>query len=62
MIFGKLDEEERAILEEKLIKVYFEKGITFDDDTLYIENNNKLVLSFYVKCKSYNVIIKDDCL
>ena len=33
LIFGKLDEEERAILEEKLIEVYFEKGITFDDTT-----------------------------
>lgn len=48
LVFGELDEEKVAILEEKLIEVYKEKGITFDDESLYkIENGFK-------KFKSYN--------
>ena len=35
LIFGKMDEEEKAILEEKLIEVYKTKNITFDDKSLY---------------------------
>ena len=42
LIFGNLDEEEKAILEEKLIETYKEKGITFDDDSLYKEKLNKI--------------------
>ena len=42
LVFGDLDEEKVAILEEKLIEVYKEKGITFDDDSLYkIKNGLK---------------------
>ena len=37
LIFGELDEEKIAILEEKLIQMYNQKGITFDDKTLYEE-------------------------
>ena len=32
-----MDEEEKAIIEEKIIEIYKLKGITFDDDTLYKE-------------------------
>ena len=35
LVFGELDEEKVAILEEKLIEVYKEKGINFDDSSLY---------------------------
>ena len=35
LIFGKIDEEEKAIVEEKLIEVYKNKGINFDDKTLF---------------------------
>ncbi len=35
LIFGELNEEEKAIVEEKLIKTYKNKGITFDDNSLY---------------------------
>lgn len=35
LVFGELDEENVAILEEKLIEVYKEKGINFDDSSLY---------------------------
>ena len=34
LIFGKIDEEEKAIIEEKLIEVYKNKGINFDDKSL----------------------------
>ena len=34
LIFGEMDEEEKAILEEKLIETYKQKGITFNDDNL----------------------------
>jgi type IV secretory pathway VirB4 component len=37
MVFGNLDEENVAFLEEALIKTYKEKGITFDDNTLFVE-------------------------
>ena len=33
LIFGNLNEEEKAIIEEKLIEMYKEKGITFDDNS-----------------------------
>ena len=35
LIFGELNEEEKAILEEKIIEVYKKKNITFSDKTLY---------------------------
>ena len=38
LIFGEMDEEEKALLEEKLIEVYKLKGINFDDKSLYNEN------------------------
>lgn len=44
LIFGNLDEEEKAVLEEKLIELYQEKGITFDDNTLYKKEENKVIL------------------
>ena len=40
LVFGELDEEMVAVLEEKLIETYKEKGITFDDNSLYYENEN----------------------
>ena len=52
LIFGNLNEEEKAILEEKLIKLYQEKGITFDDNTLYKKEKNKVILK---------PIFKDTC-
>ena len=40
LIFGELNEEEKAILEEKLIMVYLKKGITFEDNSLYKKEKN----------------------
>ena len=42
LIFGNLNEEEKAIIEEKLIEMYNERGITFDDNSLYKKENNKI--------------------
>ncbi len=42
LIFGELNEEEKAILEGKIIKCYEEKGITFDDNSLYKTDENKI--------------------
>ena len=36
-----MNEEEKAIIEEKLIECYKLKGITFDDETLYKENERQ---------------------
>mgnify|MGYP004457120535 FL=1 len=43
LIFGELKEEEKAILEEKIIKCYKNKNITFDDESLYKIKNNKKI-------------------
>lgn len=43
LLFGELDEEEKALLEEKLIETYDGKNITFNDDSLYKENNKKIL-------------------
>jgi len=43
LIFGNLNEEEKAIIEEKLIETYKEKNITFNDESLYKTNDNKII-------------------
>lgn len=43
LIFGELNEEEKAILEEKIIQTYNKKNINFDDESLYIENKNNII-------------------
>ena len=43
LIFGELNEEEKAILEEKIIEVYNEKNINFDDVSLFNENKNSII-------------------
>ena len=35
LIFGEIEEEKMAIIEEKVIQIYFNKGITFEDESLY---------------------------
>ena len=41
LVFGEMNEEEKAIIEEKLIETYKLKEITFDDKSLYKLNKNK---------------------
>lgn len=40
LIFGELNEEEKAILEEKIIQVYKIKKINFNDKSLYNKIKN----------------------
>ena len=48
LIFGELNEEEKALIEEKLIKTYEIKNINFDDKSLYkeIKKNKKIKKEF----------------
>ena len=38
-----INEEEKGILEEKIIECYKQKNITFDDNSLYKIKNNKKI-------------------
>ena len=42
LIFGELDEEEKAIIEEKIIEVYNIKKINFNDSSLYKYDDTKI--------------------
>ncbi len=67
LIFGEMDEEEKAILEDKLIECYSLKGITFDDESLYKNEEEKITISKVFKSSKdmpkledlYNVLKKD---
>ncbi len=43
LIFGEMNEEEKSIIEEKLIELYASKKINFNDKSLYKIKNKKLV-------------------
>ena len=49
LIFGELDEEEKALLEEKLIETYKLKEINFDDKSLYSSKKFQIKLIPFVK-------------
>lgn len=59
LIFGEMDEEEKAIIEEKLIECYAQKGITFDDDTLYKHEENKVTITKIFKESKDMPILED---
>ncbi len=59
LIFGILNEEEKAILEEKIIELYKEKEITFDDKSLYKEEKNKISIKPIFK-QTYDMPILED--
>ena len=42
LVFGELNEEEKALIEEKIIKTYNKKGINFNDKSLYKNIKNKI--------------------
>ena len=67
LIFGNLDEEEKAILEEKTIEVYNSKNISFDDNSLFLENKNNIISKIFKSSKDmpiledlYNILIQDE--
>lgn len=58
LIFGNINEEEKAILEEKIIETYKEKQITFDDESLYKNNKNRIIGKEF-KCSKDMPILED---
>ena len=68
LIFGDLDEEQKAILEEKIIECYANKGITFADESLYKIDNEKInIKPIFKESKDmpkledlYEILDKDD--
>ena len=66
LIFGELNEEEKALIEEKLIETYNQKNINFDDQSLYKTNKEKIIGKEFKESKDmpiledlYNVLGKD---
>ena len=66
LIFGELDEEEKALIEEKLIETYKRKNINFDDESLYNINKEKIIEKEFKTSKDmpiledlYNVFEED---
>ena len=61
LIFGEINEEEKAILEEKIIECYKEKGITFEDSSLYKEKSKifKEKQDMPILSELYNILKKD---
>ncbi len=67
LVFGELNEEEKAIMEEKLIETYRIKNITFDDDSLYKQNSEKILGKEFKTSKDmpilqdlYDILGKDE--
>lgn len=68
LIFGQMDEEQKAMLEEKIIECYKQKNITFDDKTLYKNEKNKInIKPIFKESKDmpiledlYKILEKDD--
>ncbi len=67
LIFPNITLEEKSILEEKIIKCYEKKGITFDDKSLYTDENNNFIKNkkFKQSCDMptlqdlYNIVKKE---
>ena len=67
LVFGELNEEEKALIEEKLIETYKEKNITFNDDSLYKNNEEKILGKEFKDSKDmpllndlYNILGEDE--
>ena len=64
LIFGELNEEEKSILEEKIIECYKIKNITFDDNSLFKIKNNKKIFKekqeMPILNDLYNILEKDE--
>ena len=67
LIFGELNEEEKALIEEKLIETYKLKNINFNDESLYNYFPEKIISKKFKSTEEmpiledlYNVLEKDD--
>ena len=59
LIFGQLNEEEKALIEEKIIETYKRKNINFDDKSLYINNKFKKSKDMPILEDLFNVFNED---
>ena len=59
LIFGELNEEEKAVLEEKIIEVYKLKNITFNDNSLYKNNKFKTTKDMPILEDFYNILTEE---
>lgn len=59
LIFGNLNEEDRAILEEKIVELYNKKNINFDDKSLYKYDNKKISIKPIFKESKDMPILED---
>ncbi len=56
LIFGNINEEEKAILEEKLIELYKKKGITFQDESLLKKTNKISIKPIFKESKEMPIM------
>ena len=59
LVFGEIDEEEKGILEEKIIECYAQKGITFEDNSLYKVEEEKITITKIFKSSKDMPILED---
>ena len=59
LIFGELNEEEKAIIEEKIIEVYKLKNINFNDESLFKDDNKKINVKPIFKSTNDMPILED---
>ena len=64
LVFGELDEEEKGLIEEKIIQTYEKKNINFDDKSLYKNNENKKIFKETIDMPIledfYNILGEDE--
>ena len=67
LVFGELNEEEKALIEDSLIQTYKIKNITFNDDSLYKKNKEKILGREFKESKDmpllqdlYNILGKNE--
>ncbi len=56
LVFGEINEEEKGILEEKIIEVYKNKGINFNDKSLYKKRQFKTSKDMPILEDFYNIL------
>ena len=64
LVFGEINEEEKGILENKIIECYRKKGITFEDETLYKTEKGKKLFKESIDMPKledlYNILEEND--
>ena len=60
LIFGEINEEEKSLLEQKIINTYNKKNINFDDKSLYKNDENNKIISKKIFKNTYDMPILED--